>query len=311
MPELRVAGRTLATDDGDNLLDALLEAGLNVPYSCRAGACHACMVRCRGELEDAQPQALSPAQREQGWRLACQCRVRGDLDVELFDPQREGLPARIAALDWLSPQVLCLRLQPERPLRYQPGQHVQLFTPTGLARTYSLASLPGEDPWLEFHIRCRPGSAFGEAARTFQPGDTLRLAGPHSGGLHYDPSWSGQPLCLLASGTGLAPLWAILRQALAEHHQGAIRIIHFADANTGHYLAEPLLALAAAHPQVEVQLQPPADQSPVLAEMRLVERRTRFLLCGSPARVEAFARRLFLLGAPRSQVLAETFLFHA
>ena len=96
MPELRVAGRTLATDDGDNLLDALLDAGLNVPYSCRAGACHACMVRCRGELEDAQPQALSPAQREQGWRLACQCRLRGDLDVELFDPQREGLPARIA-----------------------------------------------------------------------------------------------------------------------------------------------------------------------------------------------------------------------
>ncbi|WP_256345123.1 2Fe-2S iron-sulfur cluster-binding protein, partial [Pseudomonas sp. F1002] len=95
MPELHVGERHWSVAAGSNLLDALNQAGVAVPYSCRAGSCHACLVRCQGDIQDNQPDALSPAQRQDGWRLACQCQVAGDLQVEAFDPLRDGLPATV------------------------------------------------------------------------------------------------------------------------------------------------------------------------------------------------------------------------
>src|SRR5690606_14669618 len=112
---------------GTNLLDTLLANGVRVPYSCRAGSCHACLVRCvAGDVLDAQPEALSDARRRDGWRLACQCKVAGDLAVEVFDPARDGVSAELVSCDWLGPGVLRLRLQPQRPLRYSTGQHIVL-----------------------------------------------------------------------------------------------------------------------------------------------------------------------------------------
>ncbi|WJN60798.1 iron-sulfur-binding ferredoxin reductase [Pseudomonas sp. SO81] len=312
MPELKTSGQAWSVPAGSNLLDALNGAGLRVPYSCRSGSCHACLVRCvRGEVLDQQPESLSEARRAQGWRLACQCRVVGDLEVQLFDPSRDGVPACVHSLDWLSPSVLRLRLLPEKPLRYAAGQHLVLWTADGVARPYSLASLPGEEPWLEFHLDCRQSGAFSDVARQLQAGDVLRLGELRGGALHYDLAWSERPLWLLAAGTGLAPLWGVLREALRQHHQGPLRVIHLAHDDSGHYLAEPLQALAASHPQLQLQLVTASEQTAVLAELRLVSRQTVALLCGSPASVEAFARRLYLIGVPRNQVLADLFLPHA
>ncbi|MCS5515751.1 2Fe-2S iron-sulfur cluster-binding protein [Pseudomonas qingdaonensis] len=140
------------------------------------GSCHACLVRClAGVPGDARPDALSEGKRLEGWRLACQCRVESDLQVAVFDPVRDGAPARVVALDWLGAQVLRLRLQPDRPLRYQAGQHLVLWSAQGVARPYSLASVPGEDEWLEFHLDCRHAGAFCSAARGLQVGDLVRL----------------------------------------------------------------------------------------------------------------------------------------
>ena len=53
MPELKAAGQAWSVTPGSNLLDALNGAGLRVPYSCRSGSCHACLVRCvRGAIYD-------------------------------------------------------------------------------------------------------------------------------------------------------------------------------------------------------------------------------------------------------------------
>ncbi len=307
MPELHVGERHWSVAPGSNLLDALNQAGVAVPYSCRAGSCHACLVRCAGEVSDRQPQALSPAQREDGWRLACQCQVSGDLRVETFDPTRDGLAAKVVGADWLSPTVLRLRLQPERGLRYRAGQHLVLWAGQ-VARPYSLASLPQEEPFLEFHLDCRQPGEFSDRARQLQVGDVLRLGELRGGALQYDPDWQSRPLWLLASGTGLGPLWGVLREALRQDHQGAIRVIHLAHDADGHYLAEPLAALAAQHPNLTVELWTTAQAIQALAQLRLVSRQTLALLCGHPAQVEAFSKRLFLAGLPRNQLLADVFL---
>ncbi|MFA7942166.1 iron-sulfur-binding ferredoxin reductase [Pseudomonas brenneri] len=307
MPELHVGARHWSVSTGSNLLDALNQAGVAVPYSCRAGSCHACLVRCQGEVEDKQPDALSQAQRQDGWRLACQCQVTGDVQVEAFDPLRDGAAATVLSADWLSPTVLRLRLQPERGLRYRAGQHLVLWAGT-VARPYSLASLPQDDPFLEFHLDCRLPGEFSDLARQLQAGDQLRLGELRGGALHYDPDWQSRPLWLLASGTGLAPLWGVLREALRQDHQGAIRVIHLAHDTGAHYLAEPLAQLAASHDNLTVELWTAAQLAGALAQLRLVSRQTLALLCGHPDSVEAFSKRLFLAGLPRNQLLADVFL---
>ncbi|BBP66772.1 hypothetical protein PHLH5_43130 [Pseudomonas sp. Cab53] len=308
MPELTVAGRQWTVATGSNLLDALNASGVAVPYSCRAGSCHACLVQClSGDVRDSRPDALSPTQRDQGWRLACQCQVVEDVQVHTFDPQRDGRAAQVAAVDWLGADVLRLRITPERPLRYRAGQHLVLWAGE-VARPYSLASLPEEDRFLEFHLDCREPGQFVDAARQLKVGDPIRLGELRGGALHYDPDWTDKPLWLLAAGTGLAPLFGLLREALRQHHQGAIRLIHVAHDEAGHYLAKPLAALASKHANLDVELLTATEAPSVLAQLRLVSRQTQALLCGHPDRVEAFAKRLYLAGLPRNQLLADVFL---
>lgn len=306
MPELCVGERRWTVPAGSNLLDALNAEGLNVPYSCRAGSCHACLVHClAGQPADALPEALALDKHAQGWRLACQCRVVEDLHVAAFDPLRDGVPAQVCAVDWFG-DVLRLRLRPERALRYQAGQHLVLWLGT-VARPYSLASLPGEDDFLEFHIDCQRPGAFCDPLRGVQIGSQLRLGELRGGALHYDPDWQQRPLWLLAAGTGLAPLWGILREAQRQGHQGEIKVMHVARDHAGHYLAGPLQALAGV--SVECVLAEALESA--LAELRPSSRQTVALLCGSPGSVERFARRLFIAGVPRGQVFADEFVEHA
>ncbi|VXC74602.1 conserved hypothetical protein [Pseudomonas sp. 8Z] len=308
MPELRVGERRFHVAVDSNLLDALLGQGVSVPYSCRSGSCHACLVRClHGEPQDSQPEALTQERRADGWRLACQCQIVGDLEVEPFDPQRDGMPAEVLGVDWLSPRVLRLRLLPSRALRYRPGQHLVLWW-GDVARPYSLASVPTEDAWLEFHIDCGHAGAFADAARSLVVGDTLRLGELRGGALHYDPDWQARPLWLLAAGTGLAPLFGVLREALRQEHSAAIRLLHVAPEPAEHYLREPLQALAAAHANVQIDLLTVDQLATALSELRIVSRQTLALLCGHRSTLEHFARRLYMAGLPRSQMFADAFV---
>jgi len=307
MPELRLCSQRWTVAAGSNLLDALHAAGCPVSSSCRAGSCQACLVRCvRGEPEDARPDALSVAQRERGWRLACQCRVTGDLEVALFDPAADGLAAEVVGLDWLEGDVLRLRLVPERPVRYRAGQHALLWTSGGVARPYSLASLPGEDAWLEFHLDCRHRGAFCDVARTWHLGASLRLGPLQAGALRYEAEWQTQPLLLLAAGTGLAPLWGVLREALRQEHAGPIRLIHCVDGPS--YLQASLLALATRHDNLSVELTDAQGLSGRLEGVATAARRQIALVCGGDRFVQGAARRLFLAGVPRGQLLSDTFL---
>ncbi|MCF5581548.1 iron-sulfur-binding ferredoxin reductase [Pseudomonas syringae] len=309
MPQLRVGERSWTVAAADNLLDALNDAGVAVPFSCRAGSCHACLVRCvLGEPAGAWARGLPAGKCRPGCRPSCQCRVTEDLAVEVFDPQRDGLPARVTGCDWLSPTLLRLRLEPLRPLRYSAGQHQVLWTDSGVARPYSLASLPGEEPFLEFHIDCRYPGAFCDVARHLRVGDELRLGELRGGALRYDSDWQENPLLLLASGSGLGPLWGVLREALRQEHQGSIRLIHLARDSQEHYLAAELQALTALYPHLSVQLITAQTLQTTLADLRLLSRRAMALVCGSADSVEMFAKRLYLAGLPRNQLLADVFV---
>ncbi len=77
--ELRRSGKTLHVTANDTILDAALAAGVDAPYSCRAGNCKTCAVKVLEGEPDHRDSALSPAEREQQ-HLMCPCisRAKGE-----------------------------------------------------------------------------------------------------------------------------------------------------------------------------------------------------------------------------------------
>jgi CDP-4-dehydro-6-deoxyglucose reductase len=217
-----VDGTTFEARPGSSILDAALAAGVTLDHSCRTGRCGSC--RAPVSSGDTQPlfaeQGLSEAERSFGLILTCAREALGDvrLDVEdlaaLARLRRKTLPCRIQALARLAPDVIgvTLRLPPNADFDYVSGQHIDLIVAGGARRSYSLARSAAQfkaSALLELHIRHVPGGALSsywfDRAR---PNDLLRLEGP-LGSFHLRDV-AGLDLVFLATGTGIAPIKAML-----------------------------------------------------------------------------------------------------
>ena len=224
-------GKQFPAAEGVSLLDAARQAGLVLEHSCRTGRCGSCRTRvlagsCRPTLPD---QFLGPAEQADGWVLSCAVEATSAmrLDIEdlgaLADIQIKTLPARIASLERPAPDVLSLtlRLPPNTRFDYLAGQYINIIGPGGLRRSYSLANAPAAgEPLLQLHVREVEGGAlsrywFGAA----KPGDLLRFEGPR--GSFFLRDVADLDLVLLATGTGIAPIKALLEDL--QHRPAAAR----------------------------------------------------------------------------------------
>ncbi|MCV2371186.1 FAD-binding oxidoreductase [Paucibacter oligotrophus] len=202
---------------GTSLLDAAALAGLMLEHSCRSGRCGNCKAQLiSGQVQSLQPDlALSPAQQADGWVLTCAVEACSNVQLALNDLGGElklmKLPARLDALDRPAADVLrlSLRLPPNSGFKYLAGQHIELLGADGIRRSYSLASAPQADGKLELHIRRVDGGAMSEywfmAAKV---NDLLRFEGPR--GSFFLRDVTGLDLVFLATGTGIAPIKAML-----------------------------------------------------------------------------------------------------
>lgn len=228
---LSPSGLAFQAEPGETILAAGLRQGLALPFGCQSGSCASCRVhKLAGEVENRRPpEALSPAEREAGYILMCQAHARSDLTLRLHQPpgvehlRPRQLPVRFRERRRLSHDVLGLSVTLPRgePFRYLPGQYVDFLLPDGRRRSFSIANAPGSDT-LEFHLRVTPGGHFAHWAQDSMPDKAiLRLEGPL--GAFYLRSDSSRPAILVAGGTGLAPLRAMIESLLAT---GSARPIH-------------------------------------------------------------------------------------
>jgi len=125
------------------------------------------------------------------------------------------ISVRIASIEKAGTDVAILRLHQDSgaPLAYLPGQYLDVLLDGGVRRSYSMASMGGGDT-LELHIRHLPGGRFTDHVfGTLQAGERLALEGP-AGDFYLRGGEA--PVILLASGTGFAPVKAIMQQAIAR-----------------------------------------------------------------------------------------------
>lgn len=247
MALLKYQGREARSREGETVLDAFLRQGVNVPFSCRNGTCHVCLQRCvEGAIPPVAQNGLSEELRERNYFKTCKCVPLGDMEIA----PPEGLYAAtlVYAKEILSSHVCKLLIEPPGNLGYRAGQFVNLRRKDGLTRSYSLASIPGDDYFLEIHVlRKTHGEMSNWIFDALQPGDEIDIQGP-AGDCYYREHSRSHPMLMIATGTGLAPLYGILRDALANRHKGEIHLYHGGRAEDRFYLRGPLRELERQHP---------------------------------------------------------------
>lgn len=262
------SNRHFDVEDDQTILAAGLRAGLALPYGCQSGACAACRVRVLdGELlypDNEIPPALTPGEAARGFAVICNARARTDLTIQLEElPGQKAirvrnLPCRVAARKQLAHDVVALklRLPGNERLDYLAGQYIDFLLSDGRRRSFSLATAPGGD-YLELHVRLIDNGQFSQFINTeLQDDHLLRFEGP-LGGFYLRES--NKPALLIAGGTGIAPIHAMLQQAVEVQRQS--RPLHLywgVRSQRDLYLHDALRKLAAYWPTL--------TYTPVLSE---------------------------------------------
>ena len=222
------SGRSFEAEPAETMLAAGIRQGIGLPYGCKDGACVSC--KCKkisGTVTHGphQDKALSAQEEADGYVLTCCGTATSDVVLESRQVTHAGafpikkMPARVATLEKLSPDVVRLKLQlPANDIiQYHAGQYVEFILRDGARRSYSMANAPhtlveNGAPMIDLHIRHMPGGKFTDHVfGAMKEKEILRIEGPY-GSFHLQES--PKPIVLLASGTGFAPIKAII-----EHMQ--------------------------------------------------------------------------------------------
>ncbi len=222
MPLVKLAnGRSFVSDPGRSILDAAGAAGLVLEYSCRTGRCGTCKARvATGNTSTLRDEpSLTGEEKAANWILTCVREATTDLALDIEDLaalvgiSTKTLPCRINALTRPAPDVVTvsLRLPPNAGFAFLAGQYIDVTGPSGVKRSYSIASDSREPGQLMLHIRQVEGGEMSHYWFTqAKVNDLLRFRGPL--GTFYLRDVAGLDLVFLATGTGYAPVHSMLRQ---------------------------------------------------------------------------------------------------
>lgn len=326
---IQPSGHQFEVPAGDTVLNAALEAGYNLPYGCRNGACGA----CKGTILEGQvhhnayqPHALNDQEKAAGKALFCCAKPETDLTIECRELRATGirpriLPCRVQKLEHVAHDVMVmiLKLPSNERMQFLAGQYVEFLLKDGKRRAFSLANAPHDDELLELHLRLIPGGQFTQYVfNEMQEKTILRLEGPM--GSFYLREDSDKPIIFVAGGTGFAPVKGIIEHAL--HHKMQRRMVLYRGSLALRDLYLPDLPK-------RWQAEHGVDYVPVLSDPRPEDDwsgRTGFVhhavladhpdlsgyqvyCCGAPAMVEAAHWDFVAAGLPPAEFFSDAFTY--
>lgn len=231
---IQPSGHHFPIDESETILEGALKHGYTLPYSCRDGVCGVCkgkVISGQVDYGDHQEHALSDAEKSAGMALFCCAKPRSDLVIECRevtaskDITVKTLPCRVQTMQKAAPDVmiLTLKLPANERLQFLAGQYIDVLLKDQKPRSFSLANAPHDDSLLELHVRNIEGGVFTQHVfNEMKERDLLRFKGPL--GTFFLREDSDKPIIFVASGTGFAPIKAIIEHAL---YVGIERQMHF------------------------------------------------------------------------------------
>jgi CDP-4-dehydro-6-deoxyglucose reductase len=330
------SGRTFSVDRDEPILTAAIRQGVGLPYGCKDGACGSCKSKLlEGRVIHGvhQSKALSAEEEAAGWILTCQAAPQSDVVVEARTVPGAGeyairkMPTRVTSISKPAADVAILQMQlpANDKLQYHAGQYVEFILRDGARRSYSRANAPhtqDDKPGIELHLRHLPGGKFTDHVfSAMKEKDILRMEGPFGSFFLRE---SDKPMILLASGTGFAPIKAIIEHLRHTKDARHAELYWGCRSKADLYLHDWALEAAAAMPNLKY--------IPVLSEPKPEDAwtgRTGFVhqvvmhdhpnlmnhqvyACGAPIMVES-AKHDFVVksGLPDDEFYADAFTSEA
>jgi CDP-4-dehydro-6-deoxyglucose reductase len=231
---IQPSGHSFPIEAHETILEAALKHGYTLPYSCRDGVCGTCKGKVVSGLVDYgnyQESTLNESEKAAGMALFCCAKPQSDLVLEcrevgaINDIPVKTLPCRVHKMERPAPDVmvLSLKLPANERLQFLAGQYIDILLKDQKPRSFSLANAPHDDEFLELHVRNIIGGAFTHHVfEIMKERDILRFKGPL--GTFFLREDTDKPIIFVASGTGFAPIKAIVEHAL---YIGLKRPMHF------------------------------------------------------------------------------------
>lgn len=308
----------------ETLLQAALREGINFPHSCRVGGCASCKCKLvNGKVKELTETGyiLSDDELDQGYILACQSVPQTDVSIEVdlaAQQARRRVTGRVVSQDKLTHDITRLRVQLDEALAYKAGQFadISIESMSGVSRSYSFATPVQPDSQVSFFVRRVPGGVFSSAINDGNVvGQSVSVDGP-VGNFWLRPS--DAPILLVAGGSGLAPVLALLKEALAHDVSRPVALLFGAREERDLYALDeiqemarqwrgpfkfmPVLSAAAADATWQGERGLVIDKIPMVMAAG-----THAYLCGPPPMIDSAVALLKLHGIPAEHIHADRF----
>jgi propane monooxygenase reductase component len=317
-------GIEIEVDEDETVLNAAFRQGIMLMHGCKEGQCSACksfLLDGEVDLDRYSTFALPDYEEAEGWTLLCRAHAYSDLEVELINYDEEilhsGTPPRtvktvVEAVELLTSDIRLLRLKPQEPLEFKPGQYVDISIPghPDEHRSFSMANT-GSDA-LEFMIKLYPGGRFSGLLQdgAIKPGDELDVTGPY-GVFTLRPS-SPRRLLFIGGGAGMAPILSLLRSLRETGSARQATYYYGARTEADLFHLEELAALPGAFvPALSEASNGWAGEAGLITDV--VDRlegdvaEVDAYVCGPPPMVEAAIALLERRGVPEAHIYYDKF----
>ncbi|MYN45894.1 2Fe-2S iron-sulfur cluster binding domain-containing protein [Pseudoduganella sp. FT93W] len=319
-PVATINGVAMAMQPRETVLQAALRHGMAFPHSCRVGGCATC--KCRlltGKVKELTSAAyvLTGQELTAGYILACQSVPTQDVAIEVAldtTPVRQ-FTGRVTGQQQLTHDICRLTVQLDTPLEYKAGQYAQLALESlpACERSYSFATPTRADGVLQFFIKHMAGGQF--SSRVHQHpvlNETVTVTGP------YGDFWlreADAPLMLIAGGSGLAPVLALLQDAAQQGVQRDATLMFGVRRREDLYALDDIEALARNWRGRFVFVPVLSEQTDWPGVSGLVPQHlatylpagAHAYLCGPPAMVDACTASLIEQGVAAAHIHADRF----
>lgn len=307
---------------GQRLLEAAREAGHWLPFECGWGSCGTCKATLvSGDVEVLVPEAAALSERDARRRriLLCQSSATTDVIIKPLRVSDEPDPARrvrrlhgtVSSCIEVAPDVVDVTVDLGEALDFRPGQFAIVHGPQDERRCYSFAGEPGAAA-VRFIVKRYAGRPVSTWVASLAVGDDVVLEGP------YGDVWlrdSPRPLLMIAGGTGISAILALVRDATARQQHRDLTVVYGARAQADLAVLDELAALVSAHggarllPVVESGTPPDGGLqgrvTDVLPELDVPA--YDVYLAGPPAMVDAVDLVLIERGASRDRLFVDRF----
>jgi phenol hydroxylase P5 protein len=321
-------GRTIECAAEQTVLDACLRNGIWIPHACSRGTCGTCkadLLSGTTDMGDESQTCITKGELRDGKVLLCSSVPRSDLVIEAQVPADGGIqlyPVRdytgwVTSIEECAHETRRIHLELDQPLDFVAGQYVTVRVPeSNVRRSYSLANPPTDRRRIELHVRREPD---GEATdrwlfRTVELGQEVDISGPYGSFLLRTDR--PEPAIMIAGGTGLAPIKAMIRHVLERGHPQTLYLFQGARTRADLYDVEFFEHLAQGYPRQFTYVPVLSDEKWAGAQGMVTDVVGAYFgrarghvgyVCGPRAMVEAATKALIALRVPSKDIYRETF----